>query len=272
MIVDSHIHIFPDKLCPGTVEKLAHTHPDYVMPYYYDGSRNGAQEALQKAGIGLGIMLPIVTNPGQTQNVNDFAAWVQKQSDHIIAFGSVHPDDPKAMDEITRIKELGLRGIKLHPDYQGFFVEEQRLFPLYRRISNEGLPLVFHGGLDPISPNCIHATPAGIREVAQRYPQLKIIAAHTGGLYSSDEPRDYYGRLDNLYFDTSMAHYYFNTDDYLRLIEIYGPEHFLFGTDGPWGSGEESIEFIRALKLSAAEEEMIFEKNACKTMRISCNQ
>lgn len=92
-------------------------------------------------------------------------------------FGSVHPDAEDWPEALQYIKNAGLRGIKMHPDYQDFFIDDKRLFPIYDAIAALELPVTFHAGWDPLSPDCVHASPAAIKRVAKLFPKLKIIAA-----------------------------------------------------------------------------------------------
>lgn len=268
MIIDTHVHIFPDKLCPQTVEKMATTDPRNALSYHTDGSAQGTAAALANWGCDYGLMLPIVVKPEGTQAVNDFAAWVQGHYESLYACGSVHPDDPGALAAVDKIARRGLKGIKLHPDYQHFRVEEKRLYPLYEKISAVGLPVVFHSGYDPVSPDLIHATPAGLRQVAEDFPELTIVAAHTGGLFSSPCARDIYLGLPNFYLDTSMASHRTTPEVYRQLMDIYGAERFLFATDCPWSDGGADLDFLSATGLSEDERALILAGNAQRVFKL----
>ena len=82
------------------------------------------------------------------------------------------PDAPDALDELQRIKDLGLYGVKLHPDYQGFLIDDPKMFPIYDAISSLGLPVTFHTGWDPLSPDLIHATPQAVAKVVKLFPHI----------------------------------------------------------------------------------------------------
>src|SRR3990172_4440786 len=82
---------------------------------------------------------------GSARQVNDeTAAIVRAYPDKLIGFLSVHPFDPGALDEIERgAKDLGLRGIKLGPNYQNFDPLGEPAFLVYRRAQELGLPVLF---------------------------------------------------------------------------------------------------------------------------------
>ena len=100
----------------------------------------------------------------------------------MISTGSVHPDNPDALNELQRIKDLSIKAIKLHPDYQGFFIDEEKLFPIYQMCSDLDLPIVFHSGWDCYSPQLVHAMPEASAKIAKKFPRLKMVLAHFGGL------------------------------------------------------------------------------------------
>ncbi len=262
MRIDAHVHIFPDKICPQTIEGLAHANTDMALDYYGDGSLANAKENMIKWGIDLGILVPIATNGKQQRAVNDFAAHIQGTENHLIAFGSVYPWAPDWREELERVAELGLYGIKLHPDYQGFYMDDPKVYPLYEAISALGLPVLFHTGSDPISPGDIHACPRAVKKVAMDFPKLTIIAAHVGGLtFMREVPIDYYGHLPNLYFDTAIASRAIEPSKMRRIIDYYGSDRFIFGTDNPWSSGTYDFDYFKKVGLSKEEESLIFHRN-----------
>lgn len=269
MTIDTHVHIFPDKLCPQTIEHLAKTDPDHVLAYYGDGSMACAEANMKDWKLDLGLVLPIATNPRQQQKVNDFALWIQENSPWFCACGSVHPEAEDALEVLDWIAASGLKGLKLHPDYQGFFIADERLYPIYEKAASLGLPIVFHTGYDPVSPKCIHAEPPGILRVVRDFPKLTVVAAHTGGLAFWQGTEDIYADTPNLYFDTAIASYTFGPGDYRRLIDLYGAEKFLFATDNPWGSGAKDSAFMAAVGLAEDEKTLIFEKNARKIFKMA---
>lgn len=268
MIIDTHVHIFPDKLCPQTIEQLAVTDPDHILTYYGDGSLHCAEKNMEDWGFDLGLILPIATNPKQQAKVNAFALKLQKETDVFDACGSIHPDAQDRIETIEWIASSGLKGIKLHPDYQNFFIQDEKLYPVYEKAAELGLPMVFHTGYDPVSPKCIHATPEGVRQVAVDFPNLVMVAAHTGGLAFYEGSWEIYQDLPNLYFDTAIASYTFTPESYRKIIDFYGAERFIFATDNPWGSGEKDSAFIEALHLSKKEQDLILYQNAQKVFKL----
>ena len=145
MIIDFHTHCFPDKIASKAMEQLR-MRSGIVRPFH-DGSAAGLLELQRNDGVDYSVVLNIATNPKQQRNVNDFAISL-KEVDGLVPFGSVHYDSPDALDELERLKENGIKGVKLHPDYQGFFVDDDKMLPIYEKIGKLGLITVFHSGYD----------------------------------------------------------------------------------------------------------------------------
>ncbi len=266
MLIDFHTHVFPDALAPRTISKLAEI--SECLPQS-DGTVAGLLAKMNQWGVDMAVTLHIATKPGQQTNVNNFAASIQ--GERLLSFGSIHPDAPDALQELERIKALGLHGVKLHPDYQDFFVDESRLFPLYSRMAELKLPLVLHCGWDPFSPSLTHCPPHRLAMVLKAFPELVVIGAHLGGMNQYDEAeRCLAGRYPNLYMDLSMSpRYCSDPAQFLRIIRAQGADHVLFGTDCPWGSGHETLTYLRSAGLTSSEEKQILFQNACRLLGIS---
>ena len=134
---------------------------------------------MKKEGVDLSVVLAIATNPHQQTAVNNYAIVMDKESD-IAAFGSVHPDAPNALEELERLKAAGIKGIKFHPEYQGFYADDEKMKPIYRKISELGLITLFHTGEDYGFSPPYHATPDRMVN-ALRWFDSPVVAAHWGG-------------------------------------------------------------------------------------------
>ena len=173
---DSHVHIFPDKLMGKVLPKLSEV---CKCPYYSDGTLNDTLIKLREYKVENCLFLNIATNVKQEESVNNFAFELHNKGFN--AFGSVHPDSERRIEFLYKIKEQGLKGVKLHPDYQNFLVDDKNMEEVYKTCEKLGLIVVFHTGYDPYSPNLVHCSPESLSKVADSFPDLKIIAAHMGG-------------------------------------------------------------------------------------------
>lgn len=263
MIIDFHTHCFPDKIADSAIKKLAYVAGGLIPQH--DGTLSGLKELNRRTGIDCSVVLNIATNPKQMTNVNNFAAEMNKE-EGIIAFGSVHPDAPDALEELERIKEMGLKGVKFHPESQQFFTDDPKMKPIYRKISELGLIVSFHAGRDYSFPAPYHNMPENMVG-ALKMLDCPVIAAHFGGVGGLDETTDKLCGLP-LYFDTAFGYAQFAREEIMRFIDRHGADRILFGTDAPWMNAEMIKSFLGSLELSEEEMEMIKHKNAEKLLNI----
>ena len=263
MLIDFHTHCFPDKIAPRAVEKLADASGGLVPGT--DGTVEGLRQSMARGGVDASVVLNIATNAHQQKSVNDFAAAIHTGTD-IFSFGSVFPDSPDALEELERIHALGLKGVKLHPDYQGFFVDDPKWKPLYRKISQLGLITVFHAGKDYGFAPPYGAMPQRMA-TALSWFDSPVIAAHWGGVGCGEEVLEYLcGR--EIYFDTSFGYGTMPKNFSEKILEKHGADRFLFGTDTPWHTPEMELRLLDSLHLSEADREKIFSGNAKRLLGI----
>lgn len=263
--IDFHVHAFADKIAHRTIEALTET--AWVKPAT-DGTLSDTERTMQGWGVDGYVLLSIATKPSQHLVCNNWAA--SAKSDHVFPFGSVHPDGEDVLAELERIKSLGLYGIKLHPDYQHFFVDEPRMFPIYQKCGELGLPIIFHAGLDPVSPSEIHCTPEMAADILERFPDTTMIMAHLGGNAMWNEVETTLaGRFGNLYMDTALVGSFVEEEQLARIIEKHGAERILLASDCPWDTTDKTIEKLRRIGLSKEQEQMIFSGNAKRLLGVS---
>ncbi len=256
MIIDFHVHCFPDELAQKAVPMLAER---AGVPALLDGTVADVKKSMKKAGIDCSVMLPIATKPTQTEKLNNWSAGIQ--GDGIVSFGSIHPEYRAWRSELDRIKSLGLKGIKFHPDYQGFYVDDPGMFPVYEYILSLDLIIVFHAGLDIGLPPPYHCVPERMLKVVEAFPGAKIVASHLGGFsYWDDVERFLVGK--DLYFDTSYTLGHISREQAKRIITGHDTSKILFATDSPWADQGEEIVKIRELGLDTATEKAILGDNA----------
>ena len=264
MIIDFHTHCFPDKIAekalPVLKSRSGITHP------FHDGTVSGLLELAKNNGVDCSVVLNITTNPHQQSKVNDFAISLT-DVDGIIPFGSVHPDSPCALEELERLKANGIKGVKLHPDYQDFFVNEKKMFPIYEKIASLGLITLFHCGFDIGYPEPVHCTAEALASVLPVFGNAPVVAAHFGGIWSMPETRKHLAGK-NVYLDTAYG-YGMLTPRYAKeIIDIHGADKILFGSDAPWNTPSQDIELIKCFGLTAEEEKAVLGENARKLLGI----
>lgn len=254
---DTHMHFFPDKLAGKALPKLREISK---CETYSDGTRQGTVDNLAAWDCQGGMVLHIATNAHQQTSVNNFAK--ESQYGNLYCFGSVYPFAENALEELHRVKELGLYGIKFHPDYQEFMVADDAVLPIYAEAERLGLPVAFHTGRDPLSPNLVHCPSDQLAKVADMFPKLTIIAAHMGGMDMPEKAAKYLAGKRNVYFDTAFASHFLTASQLGELIQLHGADRVLFATDCPWSTAPDERELLLGAGLSPADLERVAYRNA----------
>lgn len=257
MLIDLHFHAFTENIAAKAMEKLTVT---CGVPAFTDGTLSAALSLFDECGVDKGVLLPIATKPSQQRTINDWALGCE--SDKVISFGTVHPDAEDLFEEMHRVKSLGLHGFKLHPEYQGFFINERRLDVMFSEFESIGLPVTIHAGFDPVSPDTTYCMPEPAAEMIKRHPKLRVILAHMGGNEYWEQSLEHICGLDGeVYLDTAYS-LYMPDELMLKMIRKHGADRVLFASDCPWQSPALIFEKIDRLPLTSDEKDRIFFKNA----------
>lgn len=261
MVIDFHVHCFPDRIAEQAMKTLSHTSG---MKPYTDGTLKGLKAVMEKDGVDMCVVQSIATNARQQKAVNDFAASLA--SGTVFPFGSVYPDAEDALEELERIHALGLKGVKFHSEYQGFFIDDEKMKPIYQKISKLGLITLFHAGEDYGYMPPYHATPERIKN-ALKWFDSPVIAAHWGSQGMGQDTLKLLCGLD-IYFDTAFG--YASTPKPIQqaIVEKHGADRILFGSDCPWHTPSMDLFQLHTLELSETELEQIKSGNAKRLLGI----
>ncbi len=258
MVIDFHVHAFDERIAEKAISKLEET-SDFMA--FNRGTIKETIECFDEWGVDKGVLLTIATKPSQQKTINDWA--LNQASDRIIPFGSIHPDAEDVFEELERIKSMGLKGIKFHPDYQEFFIDDEKMLPIYKKCAELGLIVVFHAGYDPLSPDIIHALPEASAKVFKAVPNMTMVLAHLGGMYHFDDVEKYLVGLEgNLYFDTAYINNNIDKSQLERIINNHGADRILLASDSPWHEASGEIALVKSLGISDEDKELILHKNA----------
>lgn len=263
MLIDFHTHAFPQRIAARAVEKLAHDAGGLVPQT--SGTLASLKEQMRLDGVDISVVHAIATNPKQQRNVNTFAMEMDKDP-AIVAFGSIHPDAPDALEELERIHAAGLKGVKLHPEYQGFYADDPKMKPLYKKISSLGLITLFHAGLDYGFPPPYHGMPEHILR-ALRWFDTPVVAAHWGGLDCAQEVLEKLCGQD-IWLDLSYGYGCLPKPLAQAIVDSHTPDRMLFGSDMPWHRPSWELRLIDSLDISAADREKILFRNAQKLLNL----
>ena len=262
MIVDFHTHIFPEKIAARTIEKLENI---ANVRAFTDGKEHSLMASMEEAGVDVSIVLPVVTRPEQFNSVNEFAARLnekyQEQDHRLLSFGGIHPDTLDFKRELRIIKDLGLQGIKLHPDYQDTYFDDIKYMRILDYATELGLVTVVHAGVDIGFPDNVRCTAERIQKVIDEVAPERMVLAHYGafGLWDDVERLIAGG---NVYLDTAYIFGFIDEGAFLRILEKHGADKVLFATDSPWSGQKESLEQLRRLVQDKDCLDKILGKNA----------
>ena len=282
MIIDIHTHTFPDKIAAATLDKLKHL--SHTIPFT-DGTAAGLAASMARAGVDRSVVMPVATSPRQVPHVNDASARMNELGAQtgVLSFGCMHPDFDGWKEELARVRDLGLKGIKLHPQYQDTDFDDPRYLRILDRCGELGLVVLTHAGLDIGMPGKDNCAPEMVARVLEQVGPVKLVLAHMGGWRQ-------WGRVEALlpgtgvYLDTSFSlgeitplddgHYrpgdlpLLDEAAFLRMVRRFGPDRILFGTDSPWDDQETALARLRALPLEKSELDAILGGNARKLLEL----
>lgn len=258
-VVDFHAHAFHDKIAEKAAKNLEQY---YDIPLAGNGKFNVLTDSMQALSIDKLVVHATATKSGQVEVINDYVASLV--SENILGFGTLHQDYENFEQELERLKSLGLRGIKFHPIFQGFKIDDAKMLPVYRAISRMQLPILMHMGDKQFDG----ATPWRLAKVLDEVPDLTVIAAHLGGVFEWEEAQKHlYGR-ENVYLDTSSAIRFLEPEKAAGLIRAHGVKRVLFGTDYPLSLHQYELEVFDRIGLLEAEQEDILWKNAYRLLNL----
>ena len=255
MIIDFHTHCYT----PEHAQKaLALIPKGSQFGPFYDGTLDGLKKSMQKNGVDASLTLHIANQPEYVQKVNDWAVYCNSQ-DGIYAFGSLHPKFKDYKSEIARLKKCGIKGLKFHPYFQYFDVDDKAMYPIYEAAASEGMAMLFHAGTDIriIGDYCM---PQRFARFCNDFKGAKIVGAHLGGMLAWDEAFDLLLGKD-VYLDTSFAFRFLTENQRKRLLDCHDPRLILFGTDGPWVDSKDDLDILKRY-ISGDSADLILYKNA----------
>ena len=276
MIIDFHTHVYPDAMAARIMAALGSV-PG--VQGHTDGTLGGLLDSMTAAGIDRSVILPVNTRKGQFDSITKFARAINEQYDNLISFGGIHPDDDDPEDKLHYLRELGFKGIKIHPDYTETFIDDERYIRIIAAAQREDLLVVTHAGKDP-AYDVIHCPPERGRRMLDRvegltgFRQPFFIFAHLGGNRLLRDVEKYLVG-QNCYIDVScsfsdLGNFSDATDeDVVRVIRNHGADKILFATDSPWNDQAAYVARFKALKgLTDQEKDQILGRNAEKILHL----
>ena len=256
-IIDSHCHIYPDKIAQKASDATGHF---YDLPASLDGKISTLLEHGERAGIEHFVVQSVATTPHQVSSINRFIAEAVAQSGgRFTGLGTLHPDSEDMAADVDEIIALGLKGVKLHPDIQKVQLDDPRMHKMYELCEGR-LPMLIHTG----DSRYDNSNPNRMIPILEKYPNLTVIGAHFGGWSVWEEATEKLCGYKNFLVDCSSSLYAITPEKAKELILIYGVHRVLFGTDYPLWTPEIEIERFMKIDLSDEQREDILYNNAAK--------
>lgn len=255
-IIDTHTHIFPDKIAQRASDNVGNY---YNLRMECDGTVN----MLLDGGNGINVEYFVVSSAAlKPENViagNNYLLDSAKENKRFIPLCSIHPLFEEPERELERIKHKGAKGLKLHPDFQHFNIDDPNMIEVYKTAASLDLPILFHVG----DENTDSSSPARLYKALDKVPHLKAIAAHMGGYLVWDEAEDILYGTD-IYFDTSDVLLVLSPEKVTSQIRKHGADKILFGSDYPLRSTYTAFKTFETLDLTDEEKKMIYYSNALR--------
>ena len=261
-IVNAHCHIYPEKIASKAVIGIK----DF---YDLDMSLNGTVNDLIKDGNKIGVthylIHSVATTPKQVKSINEFISEsVKIQPNLFTGFGTLHPDSDDIQADFDYLIELGLKGVKLHPDFQQFALNDDKSFEIGKIINDANVPVLIHCG----DFRYDFSNPSQLKPFLNEFPDLTVIGAHFAGWSMWEYATEQLSDVENLYVDLSSSLYALSSQVALDLIHSYGSDKVLWGTDYPMWDSVSEMEYFNKIKLNETEKSQILYKNASKLLKL----
>ncbi|MBE6706951.1 MAG: metal-dependent hydrolase [Ruminococcaceae bacterium] len=262
MIIDFHTHVFPDRIAEKTISLLS---KNGGIPPFSDGTVDGLRKKMREAGTDVSVTLPVMTSPTQFDSINSFAKEINAAfadaSPRLISFAGIHPDCENIDKKMAFIRKNGFLGVKLHPDYQGAYIDDERYVKILECAKEYDLVVVTHSGVDAAYRETVRCTPERALRLIRKVPHSKLVLAHMG----ANEMHD--GAIEMLcgedvYFDTAYVLRFIGKENFYKMLQKHGADRILFASDSPWSDVKNDVSIIKSFGFDKKTENKIFFENA----------
>ncbi len=282
MIIDFHTHTFPENLAGRAIGKLAKSARSLN---YLDGTAGALQRSMREAGVDYSLLLPVVTRPGQQEEINRIAVETNRSGVRtgLLSFGGIHPENEDYRHILQELAGRGVKGVKIHPVFQRTPIDDIRYQRIIACASENDMIVLTHAGYDIGFPGEDYASVSRIETMLDIVKPEKFVLAHMGGWECWQEVEErIVGR--NVWLDTAFSLLPIEPapgtartpeedpplprSRFLRMVEKHGAERILFGTDSPWSEQKEMIALIRQSGLDAVQQEAVLGGNAAQLLSL----
>jgi len=261
MIIDMHTHAWPEKVSGRARENLEKV---FKVKLVGDPTLSTLLTYMDKNNIDVSAICGVATKPEQVPSINKWLFSVKGK--RVKAFCSLHPGYKDWREELKKIRDSG-DGIKLQPEFQDFYIDDDNILPWYEEIEKLKLPIIFHCGKELSGTMLVRSSPDRMARVMEKFPGLKIIAAHFGGFELWDEVKKYLLGKD-IYMDTSFFFHFLPKEEIKSMLLSHPAGRLLFGTDFPIVDQEKDIDFLNNLDIPEGLKSRIFSLNAIDLLKL----
>lgn len=269
MVIDFHTHIFPDKIAKSTIEALANKAENKP---YTDGTVQGMVDAMLRADADICVTLPVLTKASQFESVTRFAVAVNErfntEEKKLISFAGMHPECEDIEGKMQYLKLMGIKGVKIHPDYQCTFIDDKGYIEILKCAKKYDMVVVTHAGIDDgYKDEPVRCPPEKVLKVIEEVNHDKFVLAHYGGHKQWEEVYELLAGK-NVYFDTAYTFHEISEELFKKILSKHGEDKVLFATDCPWRDIKDDLQILKSFNLSESTLNKILYKNALKLLGI----
>jgi predicted TIM-barrel fold metal-dependent hydrolase len=269
MIVDFHTHVFPDKIANSTISALSSNSGNKPST---DGTVQGMIRAMDRSGADICVTLPVLTKSTQFDSVARFAKSINDEfkgkEKRLVSFAGMHPDCDGVDEKMSFLKEQGFLGVKIHPDYQSTFIDDDGYLEIFALAKELDMIVVTHSGIDDGYKGApVKCPPELVVKVLDKIGDFKFVLGHYGAHKQWEQVLSLIaGR--NVYLDTAYTLHEISQDLFVKIMDKHGDDKILFATDCPWRDIKNDLEILKSYNLNPSSEQKILYKNALKLLDI----
>lgn len=269
MVIDFHTHVFPDKIAKSTISALEERSNGLAST---DGTVDGLVSLMKQSDCDVAVTLPVLTKPTQFESVAKFAVSINERFENeqtrLISFGGMHPRCEDIRGKMEFLKSAGILGVKIHPDYQNTFIDDDGYMEILSEAKRLDMIVVTHSGVDDgYYGEPVRCTPERVLNVIKTVQHDKLVLGHFGAHKMWEQALELLAG-QNVYFDTAFTLHEISEELFKKIVAKHGEDKILFATDCPWRNIGEGVRILKSYKLDEQVQQKIFYKNAAKLLNL----
>lgn len=272
-MIDFHTHNFPDELAPRAISVMVDKLGGRLLPVG-DGTLSAQIADMDRAGVSKSVVCPIATRPTQFRPILDRAKAVrdgvfgEEAAKRLVQLCSVHPDDRDFETHLKEIADAGFKGIKIHPYYQGFGLDDPEVEPFFKAVRDSGLFVISHCGLDlGFAGTPMVCGPKQIAALLRAVPGLVFVAGHLGGCGGNPpHATDCLLEFPGCHIDTAVVSVCDGDPEAQRVMAEWPADRIVFGTDYFWRDVAGLAGWVRRFRPDSGDLSKIFGSNAMRLL------